>query len=218
MEKEKVQVIAEKVKAFALAFIGVCFFSMGTTYFQERLVYRLPRILIPVLDFFGNVGLAIAMILLGLGLVVYGFVKWKSVSQKKSLYWIIVTLALIIGTLLAFFANNKPAKSSSEIMQEIEDERQNEIEEIKNIDKLSFHNKEVEKHLADFDKIYKEYLQNFETKDDAAISKSMDAYSQWAGNTAAIMQELNNDEKTELVRYLAKLSIQWGEAYTESSK
>ena len=51
MDKIKIATIAKKAEGLAIGFIGVCFFSMGTTYFQERFVYRMPRILAPVYDY-----------------------------------------------------------------------------------------------------------------------------------------------------------------------
>jgi len=101
MDKQKIVAIAQKVEALAIGFIGVFFFSLGTSYFRERFIYQVPRILIPVFDLLGNVGLAIAMLILGGGIIYYGFTKWKSASDKKSLYWILAAIGLVIGIALA---------------------------------------------------------------------------------------------------------------------
>ena len=102
MEKEQIVIIAEKIKAFAIGLIGICFTSMGATYFEEQAIYRVPRILLPIFDMLGNVGLAIVMIILGLGMIVYGFLKWKKFSQRPMLYLIIATIALVLSLYLSF--------------------------------------------------------------------------------------------------------------------
>ena len=93
--------IAQKVESLAFGFVGVFFFSMGTSYFQERLLYRMPTILIPIFNIFGNVGLAIALMLVGGGIIYYGYTKWRSATTKRSIYLILSTIGIIIGTIWA---------------------------------------------------------------------------------------------------------------------
>jgi hypothetical protein len=38
MDKQKIAVIAQKGEALAIGYIGVVFFSLGTTNFQERFI------------------------------------------------------------------------------------------------------------------------------------------------------------------------------------
>ena len=117
MDKQKTVSIARKVESLAIGYIGVFFFSWGTSYFQEQLYYQVPRILIPVFDIFGNVGLAIGMLILGGGLIYYGFTKWKIAAEKKNLYWILAVIGLAIGVALAniTFNPNKSAETTEEI-------------------------------------------------------------------------------------------------------
>ncbi|MDR3218692.1 MAG: hypothetical protein LBU22_06885 [Dysgonamonadaceae bacterium] len=75
METSKVASLAKRVEALAAGFIGVCFFSIGTSYFQERFIYRIPRILSPVFDLFGNVGAALGMLIIGIGFLVWAFLR-----------------------------------------------------------------------------------------------------------------------------------------------
>jgi hypothetical protein len=70
----------------------------------------------------GNVGLAIAMLILGSGIIYYGFTKWKSVSEKKSLYWILVAIGLVVGIALANI-NFNPHKSA-DIKEETDKKQQ----------------------------------------------------------------------------------------------
>lgn len=59
MDQQKVVTVAHRVRALAIAFVGCGFLSYGTSYFNERLVYEVPRILVPVYDLLGKVGLAV---------------------------------------------------------------------------------------------------------------------------------------------------------------
>ena len=210
MGKEKVISVAEKAKASAMAFIGICFFSIGTTYFEERLVYRLPRIFIPILELFGNVALAIAMLVLGLAFIYWGYAKWKKFSDKSATFLILSAVGLLVGVVLAIgadFYKSDPDK----IMDNIEQRRQEQIDEIKNSGELNFQNENVDKHVAAFDSIYKKYEQETRGGNEAGIQECWEKYMKWTEGTADLMEELDVDQKVELARYLAKLAIKWSE-------
>ena len=210
MDKQKISIIARKVEAFAIGYIGIFFFSMGTSYFQERFLYRVPRVLIPVFDMFGNIGLAISMLILGGGLIYYGFTKWKSVAEKKNLYWILAAVGLVVGVALAN-VNFNPNKSS-EIMEEMDKRRENEMDKIRNSGELNFHNAEVDEHIANYNALYKRFEQSLENEDEDAAIACEDELLEWITKTADIVQRLSKmDEKTELARYQGKLSIQWND-------
>jgi len=87
MEKTKIVMIAKRVEGLTIGFIGVCFFGMGTSYFQEQLIYRMPRILVPIYDLPGSTALAVSMLVLGIALLVWGFSYWKSAAGKTSALW-----------------------------------------------------------------------------------------------------------------------------------
>jgi len=72
-EKNSTLMTIEKIKSFAIALVGAGIFSMGSTYFSEQAEYRIPRILLPIYEFFGNIGLAIGMMILGTGLMYFAF-------------------------------------------------------------------------------------------------------------------------------------------------
>jgi uncharacterized membrane-anchored protein YhcB (DUF1043 family) len=208
MEKQKVILIAEKTKSFAIALIGIVFVSWGTNYlWGEHLLYNVPRILLPIFNLFGPVGLAIGLLLLGLALIVYGFIKWKKVAEKSFVYWVIVILALAAGVILA----NVNFRSSEEIQEKIDQQRENQIDEIRNSEKPDFKNKEVEKHFDGFDDLYKRYEKAIQSQDAKVIQQCEDDYVEWTTKTADFMPKLNNDEKYEVARYNAKLAIMWGD-------
>ncbi|SHG18929.1 hypothetical protein [Pedobacter caeni] len=93
-EQNKTQSVLEKIKSFAIGYIGAAIFAMGTTYFEAQSSYHVPRILSPIYDVFGNIGLAIGMVLLGAGLMYWAAKRFLKVQQGKA--------GLMIG-ILAFF-------------------------------------------------------------------------------------------------------------------
>ena len=208
MEKEKIVANAEIVKSFAIGFIGICFTSIGATYFEEQAVYRVPRILLPVFDILGNVGLAVCMIVLGIGFIFYGFTKWKKYSQKKMLYPIIVVPTLILVIFLAFFADIfKDRDNKKELTGE--EMRDKQIDEIRKMEKPDFKNKKVEEFLSEFDIILKKYEENVRAKNEQGIQDSEEAYSEWMGRSGQIFEGLDNDDKVKLSAYMAQLAFKW---------
>jgi hypothetical protein len=210
MDRQKIAIVAGQVRAIVSGFIGIAFFSLGTSYFQERLVYRVPRILAPVFNIFGYTGLAVGLLILGAGLIYYGFTIWNGVSAKKSLYWILAVSGLIIGILLANIDFDSHRKG--DIKQEIEKDREAKIDEIRHMDAPEFNNAEVENHLAEFDIIYKRLEQSIQNQDEAALADCENQYAAWSEKGVPIIRKLDNKDKTELARYWAKLAIRWNDA------
>jgi hypothetical protein len=208
MDNQKVVVTAEKIKSFAIAIIGVIFFSWGTDYLSgEHLLYNVPRILVPVFKLFGPVGLAIGLMILGAALIAYGFVRWKKTGAKQPVYLVVVIPMLIAGIVLA----NVNFKSSKNYMEEQDQKREAQIEEVRNMKKPDFKNKDLEKHLATFDDLYKRYEEALQTNDTEAVIECEDAYTEWAVKTGSFISELDNDGKYKLSSYNAKLGILWND-------
>ncbi|MDR2475972.1 MAG: hypothetical protein LBD45_08960 [Bacteroidales bacterium] len=205
MDKQQIFIAAEKVKSFGIALVGIVIFSLGTSYFQERLLYRVPRILIPVYDLLGNIGLATGMLLLGGAFIAYGYTKWKKVSQKKSIYWIIAIAGMLVGSMLA----NIDFKSSKEIMDDIDQQRERQIDEIRNLGKHNFDNPDIDRHFAEFDSLYKCFEQCLQTSNQTGIDSCENEFMEWSTKSGDFMTNLSNDEKYELAQYLAKQAISW---------
>ncbi|MCL1937952.1 MAG: DUF308 domain-containing protein [Candidatus Azobacteroides sp.] len=203
MEKTKILMIAKRTEALVIGFIGVFFFSMGTSYFQERLIYRIPRILIPIYEWGGSSALAIGMLLLGIALIVWGFSSWISTKGKKSLYGILAILGLIAGV---FFANYN-FKSSKNVMQEIENRSQKQIEEISKTERPKFKKPDIDQYFDDFDALYGKLEKNAASAD--SVEKINEEYTSWMAKTAEMLNQLNADQKYEFSKYHAKLRIQW---------
>ena len=209
MNTDKKVTIGHYLESFGYGLVGVGLFSYGTSYFQERLIYNVPRILIPIFEIFGNVGLAIGMLILGGGLIYCGFTRWKKASDKKILYWIVAVIGLAVGVVAANI--NVNPKKSVEIMEEINQNREYQMEELRNIDKLSFRNATAEEHIDNYNTLYKCFEQSLKDNNEVAIYDCEEKFSEWISKTADIMQELNNDQKVELARYQGKLSVQWND-------
>ena len=211
MDKQKIVVIAEKTKTFAIALIGIVFVSWGTDYLKgEHLLYNIPRILLPVFNFFGAVGLAVGLLILGGGLIGYAFFKWKKTAGKPLFYWLPVVFGLAVGITVAN-VHFKTPKSNEKFMEEQDKQRETQIDELRHSEKPNFKNQELETHFNVFDDLYKRYEQALQNEDEEAIIKCEDDYAEWVNQLAGFAPQLNNDEKYELSRYNAKLGILWND-------
>jgi hypothetical protein len=103
MEKSKIVNMAEKVKAIAITFIGAGIFSQGTLYFKEQASYNIPRILYPVFELLGNKGLAVAMLILGLALLFWGYTKWKNFAGKAGVFAVMAIASFAIFFSILFY-------------------------------------------------------------------------------------------------------------------
>jgi flagellar motility protein MotE (MotC chaperone) len=215
MENKKVVIIAEQAKSFAIALVGIVFFSWGTSYlFAEHLLYNVPRILIPVFNLFGAVGLAIGLLILGGGLMAYAFAKWKKTEGKLWVYCLPVIMGLVVGIVVA----NVNFKSSDDFMKEQDKQRETQIDEIRNQEKAKFQNQDLEKHCADFNVLYERYKQASEKKDAAVIRKCEEEFEIWCAKIADFMPLLNNDEKYELSKYYSQSAILWNEQFEQNQQ
>jgi hypothetical protein len=210
MDKEKVAVVAHKVRAAAIGFIGVIFFGMGTSYFSERLIYRMPRILGPVFDLLGNVGLAVAMLILGGGLIWWGFSRWKAVEGKPSLYWALAALGIAVSVIL-FNVDLKPRKSSLEMMEEMEREHTEQIEEIRNTERPELNNAEADDYFDKFEELSGRFKENMAKGDQEAIATNEREFEEMKATVADILQNLDDDAKYDFSLYDAKLMIEWAD-------
>ena len=113
----------EKIKSFAIAGVGAGIFSMGSTYFSEQAEYRIPRILIPVYEIFGNYGLAIGMLILGLILMYFAYKKYTG-NQGKPLNMIAFLILAVIGFYAIILSTSTKKTSIEDIKSTIEKSEQ----------------------------------------------------------------------------------------------
>ncbi len=209
MEPNKTLNGLEKIKAVAIGFIGAGIATQGSMYFQEKSSYNIPRILYPVFEFLGNKGLAIAMILLGLGLIYYGFSKWKSNDGSSKIYGIMAFSSIVLFTGILFFTNKK--KSTEEILADGEKKHQEQIDEMLNMEMPRFNNPEIEKHFASFDALYAQYQKSIAIKNTVETEK-LDAefYTVYCLKTAELLKNIKSLENmSEYSLYNGKIITKW---------
>ncbi len=209
MEKNKTLTIAEKVKACAMTLIGTGIFSQGTLYFKEQSNYNIPRILYPVYTTLGNKGLAVAMVILGLVLIYFGFTKWKNHGGK------VITLGAITGFFLVLFfsilllTGNK--KTTSDDLIKASDERQSKgIEDMKAMEKPDFGDAAYDKLFDDFEVLLAKYKDANQNKDEKAVALLQKDFEAWGQQANILMQKLKTiPEKQQFSLYTGKLVMQW---------
>lgn len=210
VEKQNVKkALMEKIKAFAMGLIGAGFFVWGITYFQEQESYYVPRILLPVYEFLGNIGLAIGMIILGLILVYIAFSKFKQSRGKVVVFIIYQGIITLVMAILIFLSDTNvrhsnlddSGKSSEEITQQKIEETErpvmNNAAANTYLDKLEGLLVKVEKIVKEknqiqFDEFEQEYLTVIEEVSTIIqdISKEKN-YNQFALYNAEIINQIN---------------------------
>ncbi|WP_231426398.1 hypothetical protein [Pedobacter sp. Leaf250] len=211
MEDNKTVQTAEKIKAAAMGFIGAGIFSQGTLYFRPQSSYNVPRILYPVFELLGNKGLAVAMIILGLLLLYFGFSKWKKFNGSLSVFSLIggVSLALFFSILLL---TGKKQQSTQEILNASNQDREKAIAGMQAMDKPDFGNKAIDNHFVIFEISLKHYKEAVLRKDDTAVEASQAAFAKWNERASALMLKLPTiAEKQQMALYVGKLNMKWQE-------
>lgn len=209
MENNKTVNIAEKIKAIAITFIGAGIFSQGTFYFKEQSSYNIPRILYPVFEFLGNVGLAVAMLILGLTLVFWAYRKWKNSAGKSGIFGLVALASFGVFFSILFFTANKKV-STEELMKISEENRAKGIENIEAAEKPDFGKPEIDKHFKAFEILLKEYATAYKVENEHEIVVKESAYMDWNKDSAVLMQKLETpDQKQQFALYLGKLAMKW---------
>jgi hypothetical protein len=211
MDKEKLQRKLEKFKAAAMGFIGAGIFTQGALYFQPQASYHVPRILYPIFEIAGNVGLAIGMLMLGLFLLYLGLNKWKNHGGASNHYLIIGAVGIVLFSGILWFSNQpKELKSSAEINARFDTEKDEQIDEIKDMQKPQFNNAEIEKYYTDFEVLQKQHVANMKANDTLALEKNEEDFFTWMDLGPSFYPLLATaEEKQQFARYFTKLSVEW---------
>lgn len=213
MEQKKVITVAELVKAAAMCFIGSAFCVNGCTYFYPQAEYHVPRILLPVFHILGNTGLAIGMLLLGAGLVVYALRRWRK-HGGGTIPFIGIIAATIVLYLAIFAFTGKPGIEQDAVEESIQ-QRDKLVEEVMKTERPTFKNKETNDYIAEFENLLAEYRRHAETGDEQAMAKDWEIYNEMLMRMASVIEPLSNDDKYLFSLYLGKLRIEWGEVGKE---
>jgi len=197
--ESNVKTTAEKVKSFAMGFIGSMFIALGFSYFSEQASYRIPRILLPVYEFLGNIGLAVGLLILGAALLYAAYTKFKNNAGRPTVMFIVLPLFLVFSFIII-----KVTENGDKDKQQV------------SIDK-DIKNKEVARPTLDHEKA-NAYLDQLEilvdkmtkAKDQKndAIFKALEAeYFEQMNQLADIIPQLSKTEKyAEFARYNAYLA------------
>lgn len=211
MEDNKIVHKVEKVKAGALAFIGAGFFSQGIIYFQEQSSYHIPRILYPFYKLFGHIGLAVAMLVLGLVLIYWGYTKWKKHDGKIGIFASIAVISFIAFFAILSFTGTKKT-TTEELIKKSDETRAKGIEKMKEMDEPDLSSDEVKQHFANFYSILKQREDAKKNEDQVAQKKVEDAYNAWTEKSAVLIQKLDTPEqKQQFALYVGKLTLKWQE-------
>ncbi|WAC42585.1 hypothetical protein [Pedobacter sp. SL55] len=209
MENNKTVNLAEKAKAIAITLIGAGIFSQGTFYFKAQNSYNIPRILYPVFELLGHVGLAVAMLFLGLALVYWAYTKWKNGNGKPNIFGMIAVAAFGLFFAILLITGNKKT-TTEELMKASEEARAKGIEKIQATDKPDFGIPEVDAHFAAFEKLLQEYKAAYKNENEHEMAAKQNAFIEWNKKSAELMQKLQTPEqKQQFSQYLGKLSMQW---------
>ena len=206
----KTQAIAEKIKAFALGFIGSLFFALGLTYFSEKSYYQVPRILLPVYDYFRNIGLAVGLLVLGGGLMFWAYKKFKNYGGKPMIMITVLPLFIIASFGIAkltektYKPNFEKNTSNKQTVEPVADETANTqrpkldnpkandyLEKLEDLLQKMTKAKEIGDRTA-FDKLDEQYLELIENSGDIFSEMSKTAqYREFAMYNAKVSKEIN---------------------------
>ena len=164
-EENKTIATLEKIKSFAMTLIGAGIFSMGTTYFSEQSEYRVPRILLPVYELFGNIGLAVGMIILGAGLMYFAYRKYVQ-NNGKPVYMLVFSLLAIIGFYgLILSTNQKKTVTIDDLKATLEKNQQKTDQEIMNTERPNLDSDLANKYIVKLERLEQKFKKSVDEKD-----------------------------------------------------
>lgn len=204
----RTQLIAERVKAIAIGLIGAIFLSLGPGYFNEQSSYRVPRILWPVYELFGHVGLAIGLLLLGAIMLFWAYRKFTKYGGKPVVMLVLIPLFVAGGFGLAKLSENtgKQKSGGSEVARA---QREKAANEVSDADRPELDNEKANQHFDKLEKILAEMTKAKAANDTAAFDSLDKEYT----NLNALLSELipgmsKTDQYREFILYNAKVSKQ----------
>lgn len=176
----------EKIKSFAIAVVGAGIFSMGSTYFSPQSSYRIPRILIPIYEIFGNVGLAICMLILG-GLLIFYAYKTFTKNGGKAMVLIAFSVVAIVAFYAIIYQTNKlnTPEQLQEMFRKNEERKQ---EKIANAERPELDNAPANAYLDKLEALEKKFEKAVNDKNKTQFDACEDEY-------VAILTELGNSTK-----------------------
>jgi len=182
-----------------MGFIGAFFLALGVSYFREQSSYRIPRILLPVYEFLGNIGLAIGLLILGGILLYYAYIKFKKYSGRP----VIMLIVLPLFTLLAFglntFFNNNQSGYSAQNRQA--------TKQVGNANRPELNNEKAEKYLDKLENLFAEMTKAKERADENRFKLLETQFLDLDTELAIIIPEMaKTDQYPSFIQYNAYVS------------
>lgn len=207
MQEEQKPSIVRRLEAGACGFIGSAFVVYGIHYFTPREEYYVPRILMPIFDLFGNIGLAIGILLLGIGLIVYALTNWRKHAGGTGSYMALIAASVGLFALLAIFTGD----SQVEREDISTDQTAATIEEIKQMSRPQFTSQPANDFFVAFEQLLARYREHTTTNDTEGAMTDTAAFTELMQTAAEVLKPLSNDEKYLFSQYNAKLQMAWSE-------
>lgn len=195
----------EKIKAFAMGFIGAGIFSMGSTYFSAQDSYNIPRILYPVYEIFGNIGLAIGMLILGIILMYYGYKKFINSNGKPSLFIVFQVIGVFIFYGLIYASNIKP--STEELNKNFQETQKNAQLEIENTERPKLKSAAINTYFENLEELHKKYQKSQDEHNKTLFDECEKEYPNLINTEYnKVYAEIGNSEGyKEFIMYNAKI-------------
>lgn len=202
---QKVLSVAERIKSFAIGLIGSGFLAYGTTYFSEQASYRVPRILLPVYNAFGNVGLAIGMIILGAILIIWALSRFKKSGGKPNVF--IIFFAACIALFAALLWSGAKKSDPETTKSYFENKEKEEKEKLAGKNRPSLSTAEANTYLDKLEALNANMKSAFDKNDKAALTSYEKEYFD-LGSTefGTAMNSLTGKEQKDFIEYNAKIS------------
>lgn len=166
----------EKIKSFAIGLVGAGIFSMGSTYFAEQSAYRVPRILLPIYNIFGNIGLAIGMLVLGAVLMYFAYKKYIK-YDGKSLHFLIYLVIAVLGFYAIIFSTSTKKTTIEDVKTSIENGQKAEQSKINNAERPTLESALANKYLDNLEALEKKYEESVSTNNEAMFSECENQHS-----------------------------------------
>ncbi|WP_300674601.1 hypothetical protein [Soonwooa sp.] len=166
----------EKIKSFAIALVGAGIFSMGSTYFSEQSAYRIPRVLLPVYELLGNVGLALGMLILGAGLMYFAYRKYIK-NEGKTLHFLIFLVVAILGFYAIVFLTMTKKTSIEDVKTSLEKGQEAQQNKINNTERPTLESALANKYLDNLEALERKFEESINTTNEAMFYECENEHS-----------------------------------------
>lgn len=185
--------IAEKIQSFAMGFIGSMFIALGFSYFSEQASYRIPRILLPIYNLLGNVGLAIGLLILGAILLFASYSKFKRNARRPTAILIILPLFVIFSLVITHLFENKGKNDTGQLNPT--NQKSHNTDSIKEETRPTLDNVQANEYLDQVERIVQEMSKSKAQKDDKAFEQLESQYFELTSKLSNIIPDLSKTDK-----------------------